>query len=489
MLKHPSFSGLVDGGDLDSWAAWYGAHQSGVEGFYKALTAGHGSDHAALVGGAALRRESLEASLLVTVQQMEHFVLFNLLDKTPATATVDEWTQKRGIGGIPGSGAVGELADIPENTSDFKRKVGKVKFLKDRRRVSVEAEVQSQSGLADAIAEETDSGTLKLLTDAEYLMIYGDEDMQPNELDGLKKIMEAVGGDHVLDLGGNELSSDGSEFLDSAELIWRQGNWGRATDYFCSGPIQTDINRKLHPQFRVMQDGNQATVAKGAIVKRVTTQFGDIEAHPDPFIEESQPPFAVRGGEFAAQLAASGTSVVQSVAGVAAPHATSRFKAGQDGNYYYAVEAGRAEGRSALVKSAQVAVAVGDRVTLTITPPAGNNATYFAVYRGRQDGTNADNDFREVARVAADGDNPVTYLDANQNVPGCSDIFIVTNQKKAIGIRRLLPMTRFPLYPSTRAEYVWAQLFFLYLRVGKENQHRLIKNVRPSTASWKAFTN
>jgi hypothetical protein len=458
---------------------------TGAQRFYKALTAGAGTDVSLLTGGAALRRESLEASVLKTVQKMKHFGLWNKVAKTPATATVDEWTQLRDIGGIPGSGAVGELATIPENTGDYQRKVGLVKFLKDRRRVSVEAEVQSQSGLAGAIATETDNGTRKLLTDAEWLSFYGNSDMQPAEFDGLVKILEDEGGDHVLDIRGRSISADAREFVSSAELIWGQGNWGMATDIFLSGAAQADLNIKINPALRIILDQNPKSIEYGAHVRGITTGFGDLMTNPDPFITESGMPYVARGGNYALQLAASSTTLVDTIAGVPGADADSLFDAATAGNYYYAVEAGRAEGRSALVKSAQVAVAAGESVVVTITPNATNNATYYALYRSRQDGTNANNDFREVARIAADGDNPVTYTDQNQNIPGTSPIFVLTIDEQAIVIRRLLPQMRFPLFPQDTAEHIWAQLLFCYLRVGKENQHRLIKNFLPTQATWR----
>ncbi len=63
------------------------------ENFQKAVTAGYGSDSASLVGGGSLRIESLEHTLMSVVQSNQHFKLFNRLKKSPATATVDEWTE------------------------------------------------------------------------------------------------------------------------------------------------------------------------------------------------------------------------------------------------------------------------------------------------------------------------------------------------------------------------------------------------------------
>jgi hypothetical protein len=60
---------------------------------------------------------------------------------------------------------------------------------------------------------------------------------------------------------------------------------------------------------------------------------------------------------------------------------------------------------------------------------------------------------------------------------------------EAIGWRQLLPMTKFPLFPTAKAEEPWAQLLFGYLRVTKSRQHVIIKNVLPNQTArvWNPF--
>ena len=48
----------------------------------KALEAGYGTDVSTLTGGGALRIQSLEKTLMATIQENEHFALFNELQKT-----------------------------------------------------------------------------------------------------------------------------------------------------------------------------------------------------------------------------------------------------------------------------------------------------------------------------------------------------------------------------------------------------------------------
>lgn len=457
-----------------------------VEEFRKAVTAGYGTDVAALTGGGALRLQSLEPTLLKAIQEEDDHVLFNKLEKSNAGATVDEYTVKERIGGFPGSAFNSELGVIQEDQGEYERKAGYVKFLMTMR--SVSAVQKSQKTLVDTMADQAMDATLELLTSAEWGCFYGDAACSPIEFDGIFKTIGDLGGDHVVDLRGESITPNAAEFIDSQRFIRGYGNHGRLTDFFCSDAVQADLDQKLDPAHRIMLDNDRnGDIKLGTPVRGIRTSWGNILANPDIFVQEGQPPFQARGGGFAANVASAGVTAPSGVAGVAGAHASSQFLTAQAGLYYYAVEGGNQKGRSALVKSAQVTVAAGDRVVVTITHAGGNNATYFVLYRSRRNGTNADGDFREMARVAASGGATTVYNDANQNIPGTSKIALLTMKNKAISIRRLLPMTRFPLYPTNTATYPWAQLFFLYLRIAKRKQHRVITNVLPSSQTWRPF--
>lgn len=482
--------GIIQGFSAAEYASLH-AQSAKAEEFYKSLQAGYGTDHAGLTGGAALRRESLEASVLTVTQRDEHFVYWKRVPKSKATATVDEWTTQTGIGGVPGSSASGELTPLRESTGEYARLTASVKYLKDLRRVTFEAEKQSQNGLAGAIDKETDNGTKKLLTDANYLCWYGNATANSLEFDGFVRIMEAFAtgtkADHIIDLTGNTISGNAKEFISAASLIWGQENWGRATDYFCSAMVQSDIDQKLDPAHRVSLSNTGTDVTLGAPVKGVHTNFGDMRTNIDPFITESGAPYVARGGAYAALISAT-IVAPSSVAGVAASDAASKFRTAHAGNYYYAAEC-EGDGRvhSSLVKSSSVAIAAGEKCTVTVTHGSGHNAKAIILYRSRLDGTNANDDFREMVRIASSGSSTTVYVDLNQNVPGTSFVSIQTMIEDAVNWMKFFDSMRFPLYPSDTTEYRWAQIMGGYLRMGKPQQHVLIKNVLPSGAAWRPF--
>ena len=58
---------------------------------------------------------------------------------------------------------------------------------------------------------------------------------------------------------------------------------------------------------------------------------------------------------------------------------------------------------------------------------------------------------------------------------------------QAITWRQMLPMTKFPLYPTASAVVPWAQLLFGYLRVAKRRHHVVIKNIVSAGQTWRPF--
>ena len=461
-----------------------GMPSSDWEGMLKAITAGYGSDMSSLVGGGALRLQSLEHTLMSVVQSYDDFVLFNRLKKTPAGATVDEWTEKTSVGGRPGSGFSNELDDIVERSASYDRKVALVKYLMTRKNVSI---VQlAQKTIIEAKADEEVNGTLQLLTSAEWGCFYGNSAVVAQEFDGIQKaIDDTLLSDHVIDAGGLDLGSAGFQHvLNGAQTVRKFGNFGRITDIFLSPAAQTDLDLSLDPAFRVMLDNNPASVGVGAPVAAFKTSFGQIKTNPDIFIVEGAVPYEAESP--AGNTTTNPTKPI-SVTPVQSTDATSKFTAPWAGLYYWGVAGINAYGQSDLVKTAQQTVSSGDKWTLTIAASGAVDETGYAIFRSRRNGSNASADLRLVKRIARTASSTV-FVDLNFDLPGTSIAFLLNMlpQMDAIGIRQLLPMTRFQLYPTAKAEDPWAQLLFMYLRVTKARQHVYIKNILPATAkaSW-----
>lgn len=470
-----------------------------LDALQKALTAGYGTDVSQLSGGAALRIQSLDTTMQATIQANENFRLFNRLDKPKAGATVDEWTEMNGIGGFLGGTTNTETGNIASATGSYNRRVGMVKYLMTQRSVSL---VQTlQNAIAESEAVEYTNGALQLLTDAEYLCFEGDEAVVPTEFSGIYAQMAAgvasglVDPGNIIDARANAVTSI-NLVNQAAARIAGFGNFGKPTDIFCSLLTQADFDTGLDPAFRVpLTDIPGGGISLGSPVVGIRTSHGNVANQPDVFVRDSElrQPFevlypAVATGQ--AAIAPAGVVVA------AANNASSQFTAAQAGNYYYLVTGVNASGQSTGVISAQTAVGAGQGATLTISASAGGQETGYVIYRSRLNGGNSKagsvpgqgSDFREMVRIPKAGPT-TTYVDLNNDIPGTVKAFILnmTRGMTAITWRQLLPMIKFPLYPTQSAVIPWAQLLFGYLRISKLRQHVVIKNILPNSEVWRPF--
>lgn len=452
----------------------------------KALEAGYGSDVSQLTGGGALRIQSLDTTMMATIQENKHFSLFNALQKQNATATVDEWTEQDGVGGFLGGSTNAETGIIGESTGTYNRRVGMVKYLMTRRQVSF---VQSlQTAIAESEAIEQQNGSLQLLTDAEFLCFEGDSRVVPTEFDGIGMQIESLNSaDHVVDAEANSLASI-DLVSKSAATIAGFGNFGTATDLFMSQLTQSDFDVGLDPAFRVpLTDVPNGGIQLGSPVVGIRTSWGEIKTCPDVFIldEAQQKPFELSH----AGIAANNNFTPGAIATVLASNTSSKFGAPHAGNYFYAVAGINAKGQSVVLKSAQVAVAAGNGVSLSISPSATNEETGYVIYRSRLNGTDGTDDFRIMTRIPKNEAGNTVYVDLNRDIPGTSKAYMLNmaSGANAITWRQLLPMLKFPLYPTNAAVIPWAQLLFGFLRIAKRKHHVVIKNILPDGAQWRPF--
>lgn len=484
---------LAGGGPTGAMAA------SELEQLRKALTAGYGTDVSTLTGGAALRVQSLDMAMQATIQAYDDFRLFNRLPKPHAGATVDEWTEMNGVGGFLGGTTNTETGVIQPATGSYARRVGLVKYLMTQRQVSL---VQTlQDAIADSEAIEYMNGALQLLTDAEYLMFEGDSTVVPTEFDGIyAQLVQGVNAGQVdarniIDARQSPLSDIG--IVNTAAATVRQyGNFGRPTDIFMSLGVQADFDTGIAPAFRVPLPGAaNGGLDLGAPVIGIRTSHGDVKTNNDIFIrdEELKQPFEL--GQSAIATAQAGLAPA-SVVGTPGTNASSTFNSLTAGSYYYYVTGVNASGQSTGVVSAQVAIGAGQRVSLVITRSSGAAETGYVLYRSQQAGGNSvagsvpgqGSDFREMARIGVAGAT-TTYIDNNTDIPGTTKAYILnlTPGDTAITWRQLLPMVKFPLYPTNTPVIPWAQLLFGYLRISKRRHHVVIKNILPNGNIWKPF--
>jgi hypothetical protein len=463
-----------------------------VEALQKALTAGYGTDVSTFSGGSALRIQSLDTTMKSTIQTNDQFKLFNNLPKPKATATVDEWTERNGIGGFLGGTTNTETGTIREAGGSYNRRVGLVKYLMTKASVSLISTLGNN--LASSETVENEAAALRLLTDCEFLSFEGDSTVVPTEFDGIFHQLEdgitnsQVDGGNIVDCQGLSLASIHKLNLAAAQIAGF-GNFGRPTHIYCSQQVQADFDNNLDPAFRVpLPNIAHGGLMLGAPVSGIRTSHGDIAMVNDVFVRDEplQYPFDIAYPAVATANAA--LQPASAVPGSPASDANSMFTALHAGNYYYAVAGLTADGQSTALVTAQVAIAAGQKVAITITKSAGNLETGYAIYRGRLNGTNALADMRLVRRIPKAG-NTTIWTDYNKDMPGTSKAYVLNMGAgaDAIAWRQLMPMLKFQLYPTDAAILPWSQLLFGFLRIAKRRQHVVLKNIVPSGAVWRPF--
>ena len=474
-----------------------GGNLQQFEDLQKALTATtYETNVANLTGGSALTVQSLDTALKATVQENDHFVLFNRLQSTNATNIVDEYIRQTNVGGWLGGSTNSQMGVVRAATGEYSREVGYVKFLMQLRQVSHVLNIGKN--IVEAISAEEMNGAKALLTDAEYLLFHGDADASPTQFDGIFAAIDkaiAAGdstADRIYDMNGAKLDSV-EPFSEVNVAVSGYGSWGRISDVYLPISVQNDLNMGLDPAFRWSTQSGQE-IKLGGQVTGVKLTNGVMMTNQDTFLhDEASPmvkPFEVTQ---AATATANAAFKPQTLAGVTASDASSRFTGTRIGNYYYAVEAigPNGEGMSQVTKSAQVSVASGEKVTLTITASAANSETGYRIFRSKQNGTNTTADFRLMAVVKKAG-GTTTYVDLNRDLPGTVKVPLLnlSTGADAIGWRQYQSMQKIslPFGVGGMAVHSWFQFLFGYLRVTKPKHHGYIKNILPKNATWRPFT-
>lgn len=490
------FAGMTPGGTIPSLGGSQGGALDALGDLKKALEASnYQTDVATLTGGGALGVQSLDTAMKTTIQEQQHFVLFKRLQQTNATNIVDEYTRQTGVGGFLGGSTNSQMGIVRAAQGEYSREVGLVKFLMTLRQVGYVLNIGKN--IVEATAVEERNGALQLMTDAEYLLFYGNSKACPTEFDGIFTQIDdeiaagKMSSGNVIDMGAKPLTSV-EPFSKINASVFDYGSWGRITDVFMPTAVQTDLNLGLDPAFRwSSQQGQVLTV--GGHVEGIRLTEGVLKTNIDTFLHHDDfvmaKPFELN---FPALATANNAFKPQTVAGVAASDVQSMFTAGRAGNYYYAVAGigGAGQGQSTILKSAQVAVGAGEKVTLSIGASASGAETGYAIYRGRKNGTNGTDDLRLMCVVPRTGATTV-YVDLNRDIPGTVKVPVLNLDKSAdaIGWRQFQPMTKIPLPFGVGGVPVisWFQFLFGYLRITKPKHHGYIKNILPKTAKWLPF--
>jgi hypothetical protein len=437
----------------------------------KALIAGAGTDAAAFEGGRALQVEDLEGSLYTILwANREDLKLMNSLNKRKISSNVHQFDVRTDIGNYKYL-TYPELASPDVNDQAITRVIVEAAYLQDRRSVSYQ--MMTVGSLVDPVAEEQLAGTVNVLRGAEYLCFHGDKEIIPTQFNGLLYyVRKRAPRGNTVDLRGKRLTAEDTKYspLDQlVQAIYEQG--GSANKMFFPVPLTMQLQELARDRILFnVGDKNLSTV-----VERYPTPLGNVEFGNEAGADKM---FHVKGVITADGNPDKRPNPVTSVTSALQDSADSQFTAADTGTYLYTVYAVNGAGTSTgtkLADGAGVAVTTGKAVTLTITPDTTRPVTGFIITRSVKDGTAE----MELTRIPANTTGTTVFTDNNEELPGTASLIMITENKiqPIVEFGQLLPLQKYTLYSSTRAETPFLIQLYGALLVRAPQWCGMIKNI------------
>jgi len=453
-----------------------------AEALSKALTAGDSANPAAMgTGGNTLQFESLEPQLISALaERVEDFKLMKLQPKNSVGSTVHQYTQATNSGEYEGIGTA-ELGDPIESTSAFARITRNVKYFQTKREVSIQAQSLNPTIGGAAEATEERLGTHVMLKGTEYYCFHGDEAVTPNLPSGYPAQIRSEAPANVFDMAGLKVSDTGGEakIEEAIGSIYELG--GEVSDMFFPPSIAQDWQNLLKDRYRY----NDASRIAGSKLTTYQSMYGrDIwisgRAGIDKMYKIKTTPVAsslttLRPTAPTFALLAQTLSVVGGTG----------FTTTTAGTYRYQVFAIDGSGLISVASTAaNVAVADGQEVRITITPGIAPLATGYIVCRGKVGVTTGD-DQREMFRVADSGAATTVTHDTNDEYPGTAEMLLLSSEgvEPTYQWDSFLDLRRFNLGP-TRASIPFLMIWYGTPDLKIANFNGIIKNVGHAGIDW-----
>ncbi len=383
------------------------ASASAAQNLYKALTAGDSANPAAMgTSGNTLQFESLEPQLVAALKERpEDFKLMALQPKRKVGSTVHQYTQEQDSGDFEGIGTA-ELGAPIESNSKFARITRNLRYFQTKRDVSLQAIMLNPTIGGAAEATEERHGAHVLLKGTEYYCFHGNNPASPNLPDGYPQMIRNDGG-VVTDMLGLKVSDTGAKAKidNSIRLVCENG--GEISDMFFPPIIAKDFMDLLEDRMRY----NDSSRIVGEKLISYQTSYGkDIHIAGRAGVDKL---YRVKGVPVASTLSTLRPTAATFALLAQANTSGTGFVTATAGTYRYTVFAIDASGLiSVAATAANVAVADGEEVRVTITPGIAPLATGYIVCRNKKDVTTG-LDQREMIRIADSGAGTTVWLDHN----------------------------------------------------------------------------
>lgn len=442
-----------------------------LEQLNRAMSAGYGTDHSSYSGGAALRMESLEATLTSTTYTEKHCKIWGLIHKDKAYSTVEEYTRLTDHGNDAG-GFILE-GEAPESTdATLQRMAAFVKYVGTTR--SVTHQMTMVKSLADAVEVQNRSGAAWLIRQVNRALYFGNSKLGFNgaesaEFDGLQKQIDSG---NVVNAAYTALSKD---HLKSASQLVLDG-YGTPDTVFCGFDSWSQFSEGyLGDAQRIVTPVPGTGVKAGVLVDELVTQGGVVKFQPDIFLRASK----------AAPASATSDKAPTAPASIAAAALTGTdgaFASTGAGVYKYSVTACNRFGESApTALSGAVTFTSPDlakHVPLTITNAASITIApeYYNVYRTEVGGSIAYL-IASIPAISQAASGTTTWNDVNDRIPRTASVFVGQNDADVLSYRQLTPLLKMDLAILGPA-YRWMLLMYGVMILRAPKKWAEIKNIK-----------
>jgi hypothetical protein len=432
--------------------------------------------------------QSIEATLASATHTMRDLALFPMLPKVQVSNTVHEYAviKEHGLDMDPFiSEGGGSSADFGSTASSYERKSVKIKYMAERRQIS---DVSTLVGMIgpnpNALAEETERGTMSLLRKVEVESFYGDEDVKAKGFDGLIKQIERTDGARDFAAHGGRPFSRNQEDLAGASLsaiklhdilgeLHSAPRFGKPDAIFVdpkqySKLIADSAANGRHDSMLLVNQGDQGVVTLGAGPRiHVMGPMGPVPVVAAPFLNRQLPAPTAAAGNSATRPSNPTFAANATQTGAASQFDAAGTGAGHDGEVRYVIVAVNAHGYSAPVVTGAVSVDDGNGATFQLNTGA-IAAEYYRIYRtpclaAGQAAALSDAEVVAQAKLIAEVlpselvgsaliDNGIERLD-------CGRVMIASMDQGTMEFARLLDFLRRPLAETGAAKQFLLMLF------------------------------
>jgi len=447
---------------------------------------------------APLVAQSIEGTLASAAHTMRDLALWPMLPKIQASNTLHEYAVISQHGeDLDPFIAEGGGSEFGASASQYERKSVKIKYLAEKRSIS---DVSTLVGIvgpnADALAEETERGTMSLLRKMEVQLFHGDEDVNPLAFDGvLKQIERSDAGvrnpfnfgrdysDNQEDLQGAALT--GSKLHEVLGELYSAPRFGAPDAIFMSPKaysklIADSAANGRHDSMVLVGQGDQGVHTLGAGPRiHIMGPMGPVPVVAAPFISRRLAPPRVKsaGSDFTLPSDAAGNDFTsQGIdtdgnyrAAVTAINADLATGVGWDptgngehqGDYRYVFVYVNKKGYSAPFMSASVDAHDGQIPKFQLAGPSAGVADYVRIYRCKGNLSDAQclRQAQLIGEVKTAEIVAAPWFDAGFERNDCSSVLISQMDPQCIEFARLLDFIRRPLANVGAAQQFLLMMF------------------------------